>query len=37
MTQMNTFSESDVLLPYQKRWVADDSDLKLPRNPAVPG
>ncbi|HGC1101276.1 TPA: baseplate J/gp47 family protein [Escherichia coli] len=29
MTQMNTFSESDVLLPYQKRWVADDSKLKI--------
>ncbi|HBD0204310.1 TPA: hypothetical protein KGE55_005292, partial [Escherichia coli] len=29
MTQMNAFSESDVLLPYQKRWVADDSKLKI--------
>ncbi|MGD2819525.1 terminase large subunit domain-containing protein, partial [Escherichia coli] len=29
MTQMDTFSESDVLLPYQKRWVADDGDLKI--------
>ncbi len=28
MTQMDTFSEYDVLLPYQKRWVADDADLK---------
>ncbi|HDW3010207.1 TPA: hypothetical protein RMA68_005065, partial [Escherichia coli] len=29
MTQMDTFSEYDVLLPYQKRWVADDADLKI--------
>ncbi|EFC1757845.1 hypothetical protein FQG88_24930, partial [Escherichia coli] len=26
---MDTFSEYDVLLPYQKRWVADDADLKI--------
>lgn len=23
------FNEQEVLLPYQKRWVADDSDLKI--------
>ncbi|MCW0135700.1 hypothetical protein OIU92_00025 [Escherichia coli] len=26
---MNTFSESDVLPPHQKRWVADDSKPKI--------
>ncbi|EHA6962529.1 hypothetical protein JMC51_005089, partial [Vibrio parahaemolyticus] len=24
-----TFDENDVLLPYQKRWIADESPLKL--------
>ncbi len=29
------FDQNEVLLPYQKRWIADKSDLKLQRNLAV--
>lgn len=32
---MFDFNKDDVLLPYQKRWISDDSQLKIAENHGV--